>query len=147
MSKITKRQVSETSSEVCGISSNASVQTLTTAQNLLSVTITNALPGTYLIASKLTVKPSGGSSAVFYHTISGSSGSLNDIRVGIHASADADYSITKHSYRYMESLLTSHTGGTFTVSLYFSPEAAVNFIFGESGDARWSRSLIVTKIG
>lgn len=145
MSKINKRQIVE-AGDTSGWAIDANAHTYSTTQTLLTVTMTSAPPGDYAIDAGCAITPSGSGNCSISPTMSGSTGTFTTDIMGCHAS-DADFSVTKFLHRHSSNRLSGHPGGTFTITLVFSPESAVNFVFGNAADARWASYLRVTKVG
>lgn len=121
--------------------------TFSTAQSaLLTVTLTNAPAGDYMIDAKVVIRPEGGGNATIQLTTSGTTGTLTQANAGVHSGADADYNTAKYAHRTILGKLVNHPGGTFTVNLAVAVESAVTFRVGLSGDNRWGRMLRVVKV-
>lgn len=118
-----------------------------TAQTILTAILANAPAGDYAITATFAIEPNGGGNASMNIGHTSSTGILSaasNAGGGIHA-ADGDYSTSKWAHRTMTNMVLGHQGGTFNVTLSFSPETAVAFQIGNSNDARWGSSLSVVR--
>ena len=145
MAKINKRQIAEIGDTSVYINDSVA-HTYSTSTPLLSCTLTNAPPGDYLVDAGVSCQPAGSGNCSIVFGVTGSSGTLNSTNIGIHNS-DSDYSSVKYAHRASTGRLLTHPGGTFSITLNFAPETAVNFVFGNAGDSRWASYLRVGKAG
>ncbi len=137
----------QSASTQSGFASDAVQHNYTTATTLLTVSLANAPAGDYIVMGKVAIEPNGGGNCSVNVTTTSTTAILPagaNNGAGVHGS-DADWNTGKYAHRTFVNSLQGHQGGSFTVSLVFSPEAAVAFQVGYSGDPRWASTLSVIR--